>query len=221
MVGVVVEDAHPAGLAAQLEPARRAARTRRAPAATAARSNPASLERRERAGRVQAVVLTGNGEREVDRLELVAAHDPGVREAGEPLGEERLDLGARGERRVVVEVDVRDDGDLGGKRRRPSGRTRRPRPRTSRSPARAWPPSCGISPPIANDGSSPSRSRQKAIIAAVVVFPCAPETTIERRRARELGQEVGAGAPRDPPGVRRRDDGLEPGRRLPGLRARP
>src|SRR5690242_3576703 len=30
------------------------------------------------------------------------------------------------------------------------------------------------------DGSSPSRSRQNAIIALVVVLPCAPATTIER-----------------------------------------
>src|SRR5919201_4047914 len=49
------------------------------------------------------------------------------------------------------------------------------------SPARALPPSWGISPPIRNAGSCPSRSRQKAIIPAVVVFPCAPATTIDGR----------------------------------------
>ena len=49
-------------------------------------------------------------------------------------------------------------------------------------PARAWVPSCGISPPIANDGSRPRRSRTNAIIAVVVVLPWAPATTIESAR---------------------------------------
>src|ERR1051325_450603 len=51
------------------------------------------------------------------------------------------------------------------------------------SPARALPPSWAISPPMRNAGSSPSRSRQNAIIPAVVVLPCAPATTMERRAA--------------------------------------
>ena len=49
------------------------------------------------------------------------------------------------------------------------------------SPVPALPPSCGTSPPISQAGSRPSRARQKAIIAAVVVLPCAPATTIASR----------------------------------------
>ena len=41
-------------------------------------------------------------------------------------------------------------------------------------------------------GSRPSRSRTKAIIAAVVVLPCAPATTIARE-ADELGEELARG----------------------------
>ena len=54
-------------------------------------------------------MLARDTKREVDRLELVAADDLG--DMREPAVEELLHLGARRERRVVVEVDVEDDGD--------------------------------------------------------------------------------------------------------------
>ena len=73
------------------------------------------------------------------------------------------------------------------------------------SPAPALPPSCGISPPTSQAGSSPSSASTKAIIAVVVVLPCAPATTIERRERDELGEEVGArDVPGDAPGTRSR-----------------
>src|SRR5439155_23580993 len=53
---------------------------------------------------------SGHRELEVDRLELVAAHD--LRHLGEPALEELLELGGGSEGCVVVEVDVRDYGDL-------------------------------------------------------------------------------------------------------------
>jgi len=43
------------------------------------------------------------------------------------------------------------------------------------------PPSCGTSPPTIHAGSRPVSRSAKATIAVVVVFPCAPVTTIERR----------------------------------------
>jgi hypothetical protein len=60
------------------------------------------------------VVVTRNGELEVHGGELVAPHDLGDRL--EPPLELRLELGGGGERRVVVELDVRDDRDVGGER---------------------------------------------------------------------------------------------------------
>src|SRR3954463_10893839 len=62
-------------------------------------------------------------------------------------------------------------------------------------PARALPPSWGISPPIRKAGSSPSRSRQNAIIPLVVVFPCAPATTIERRSETSSATSSARGRP--------------------------
>ena len=46
-----------------------------------------------------------------------------------------------------------------------------------------------------NAGSSPSRSRQKAIIALVVVLPCAPATTIVRRCATSSASRSARGRP--------------------------
>ena len=60
-------------------------------------------------------------------------------------------------------------------------------------PRPAFPPSCGTGPPTRNVGSSPRRSRrQNAIIAAVVVLPCAPATTIDGRSRDELGKQLTA-----------------------------
>jgi hypothetical protein len=74
VMGVVVEHAHTAGLAAQLE----------APAGAGefgdvrsglVRRNPGQLERGQRSRCVAAVVLSGQGQLEVDRRQVVAAND--------------------------------------------------------------------------------------------------------------------------------------------------
>ena len=79
-----------------------------------ARGDARELERGERGGGVAAVVLARHRELELDGLELLGAHD--LRHVREPLLEERRHLGARAERRVVVEVDVQEDRDLGPER---------------------------------------------------------------------------------------------------------
>ena len=73
-----------------------------------------ALERGQRGRCVAAVVLAGDGERAFVRREVVAAHD--CRHVHEPALEEQLHLGPRPERRVMVEVDVRHDGDAGSER---------------------------------------------------------------------------------------------------------
>ena len=75
------------------------------------------------------------------------------------------------------------------------------------SPAPALPPSCAISPPTSQAGSRPSSASTKAIIPVVVVFPCAPATTIERRSETSSARK----SARDRPGdgrIRARDDDL-------------
>ena len=79
----------------------------------------------------------------------------------------------------MVEVDVGEHGDLG--RQGCDGPVRLVSfDDEPAAPALAFAPSCGTSAPMSHAGSSPRRSRQKAIIAAVVVFPCTPATTIAR-----------------------------------------
>src|SRR5439155_3025560 len=68
------------------------------------------LEGRQRRGRVAPVVLAGHGQVELDRRELLRADD--VRYLAQPVLEERLDLGAGAEGRVVVKVHVEERGDL-------------------------------------------------------------------------------------------------------------
>ena len=116
------------------------------------------------------------------RLEVGAPddrHPPAARRASR---EELLDLGQRRERRVVVELDVRDDRDLGRVARAASGRTRHPRRRASPSPARR----CRRAAARRRRSGTPGRGRAvetNAIIDAVVVLPCAPATTIAGRSA--------------------------------------
>ena len=77
------------------------------------------------------------------------------------------------------------------------------------SPAPALPPSWAISPPTSHAGSRPSSARTNAIIPVVVVFPCAPATTIARRSETSSARNSArrrAGHRR----VRARDDGLPP-----------
>ena len=169
----------------------------RKPASALGRGVPVEarqLERRQRARGVQPVVRPGHGEVESTGSSVPAPDDvaPG-RPAAQPL-EAPLELGGRGERGVVVELDVRHDRDL---RRQPEHRAvglvaldDEPAARPSARCRRA----AGPRPRSRNEGSSPSAVEQKAIIAAVVVFPCAPATTIERRRRDELGEELRAAA---------------------------
>jgi hypothetical protein len=56
-------------------------------------------------------VLSRHRELDRHRHELLSPHD--VRHAAEPVLEERLDLGAGYERRVVIQVDVEKHCDLG------------------------------------------------------------------------------------------------------------
>ena len=73
--------------------------------------DPGQLEHGERGGGIAAVVLAGDRELERDGLQRLAADD--VRYVREPLLEERLaHLRLRAEGRVMVEVDVEEDGDL-------------------------------------------------------------------------------------------------------------
>ena len=80
-------------------------------------------------------------------------------------------------------------------------------------PARAFEPSWGTAPPMRNAGSRPSSCRQNAIIAAVVVLPCAPATTIDRRDDTSSARS----SPRDRParGPRTRSRRRAPSRPAP------
>ena len=114
-MAVVVEHRDPAALADELEAAVGALEPReRRLGAAAVDADPD--ERLERRGGVPAVVLARDGELEVDRLELPAADD--LRHLGEPRVDRLLQLGRRAVRRVVVELDVRHDGDAGPERER-------------------------------------------------------------------------------------------------------
>ncbi len=109
VVRVVVVDPNASGLARELEPARRAAEAAERLGGLGPRDT-GELERGERGGGVDPVVGARDGQRELHRLELPAAHD--VRHLRRPAAEQLLDLGLGREGRVVVELDVGDDGDL-------------------------------------------------------------------------------------------------------------
>src|SRR5712691_10046500 len=63
------------------------------------------------------------------------------------------------------------------------------------SPVPAFPPSCGTSAPISQAGSRPSSLSEKAIMALVVVLPCAPATTIESRSETSSASSSARGFP--------------------------
>src|SRR6266508_1482464 len=109
MVRVVVEHVHTARLATMLEPPSRAREACELRLGLLS-CHSHELQSRERGGRVSAVVLARQGQLEVDRLQLLPTDD--LRNLGEPALEELIDLGARGELRMVIEVDIRDDRDL-------------------------------------------------------------------------------------------------------------
>ena len=62
-------------------------------------------------------------------------------------------------------------------------------------PVPALPPSCGTTPPTIHAGSLAVSRRAYAIIAVVVVFPCAPVTTIDGRVATSSARNSARGVP--------------------------
>ena len=116
MVGVVVDDAHAAGFPARLEPPPRAAelgerRQRVLPRHArelGARSAVAALRR---------LCSPGTASSAASGSELLPVDNLSLRQPREPVLEECLDLRPRTERRMVVEIEVRDHGDLGRERR--------------------------------------------------------------------------------------------------------
>ena len=68
------------------------------------------VERSQGGGSVAAVVLARHRELKPNRLELPATND--LRHFGEPALEQLLHLRRGSEGGVVIELDVRDDGDL-------------------------------------------------------------------------------------------------------------
>ena len=63
------------------------------------------------------------------------------------------------------------------------------------SPAPAFAPSWGTSPPTIQLGSRPVARSAKAIMAAVVVLPCAPATTIALFEATSSASSSALGRP--------------------------
>ena len=62
-------------------------------------------------------------------------------------------------------------------------------------PTPALPPSCGTIPPMIHAGSRPVSWSTNAIIAAVVVLPCAPPTTIAGWAATSSARKAARGIP--------------------------
>ena len=75
--------------------------------------DPREPQRCERARGILAIVLPGDSEANVSRLEVGAPDDRRSAKLGDPTAKALFELGQGGERRVVVQLDVRDDGDLG------------------------------------------------------------------------------------------------------------
>src|SRR5205814_2071653 len=108
--------ANPAGLATVLEPPPGPAKlTQRYGRVVAGETR--ELERGQRTRRVQTVVLARHGELEVDRLQLSSPNDMPRGQTPGPGLKGLVHLGRRRKGRVMVEVDIRDDGDLGGERK--------------------------------------------------------------------------------------------------------
>ena len=157
-----------------------------------------------------AVVLAGHGERELDRLELPSPH--GLRSPREPVLEEGGELRFRPVRRVVVELDVRDGGDLGSQERDRAIRL----VALDDEPAL---PHARVPAELRHDPADDPRR---------IVAELAQDVRDHRGRRRlsvraadddraaqrdELREELGARPPLDTSRVRRRDDDLEARRR--------
>src|SRR5437763_3099888 len=108
MVRVAVEHLDAAGATLRLEPAADAGEagkhTRGVPAVDACQ-----LERGERGGRVDAVVVAAHRELEVERFELLGAYDVG--HMRQPLLEQLPDGRTRPERCMVIEIDIQQYRD--------------------------------------------------------------------------------------------------------------
>src|SRR5262245_25529169 len=113
MVRVTVEDLGAARLTTALQPAAHATELAQDGRGLFPRV-AGQLERGQRDRGVPAVVLARHGELDLGWVEVLSAH--GLRRPPEPVREQRLDLDARGELGVVVEVDVRDYRDLRAER---------------------------------------------------------------------------------------------------------
>src|SRR5438132_5021029 len=114
MMSVVVVDLDAARLAALFEPARSAAEVGEHRTGLPL-LDTRELERGERARGVPPVVLAGNRKWSAVRIEVLSSDD--LRNGVEPPLEQLRDLRTGGKRRVMVEVDVRDDRDPRSQRR--------------------------------------------------------------------------------------------------------
>jgi hypothetical protein len=160
-------------------------------------------------------VLAGKDQREVDRLEVVAADD--LRHLPQPRLEQPLDLRERTKLGVVVEVDVRDDGDP---RTEPLDRPvrlvpfhdepPRPGPRVPAQLRHLAADQKGRVPPEPVEDVRDHRRRRRLPVRA-----CDDDRVLQRD---ELGQELRAGATRHAPREGRGDDRLEAVRRRRRLR---
>src|SRR4051794_26855309 len=112
MVRVAVEHGDTACFASPLEPAACPLELHDRALCVGA-GDACELECRERCGGVPAVVLAGHRERKLDGLEILRTHD--VRYVLEPPLEKRLHLDATAEGRMMIEVDVEKNGDLGAR----------------------------------------------------------------------------------------------------------
>ncbi len=121
MVSVVVVEPHATRFPTKIEPAARPGEVPESADSVRLR-DPRELQGCKRTRRIPAIVLAWDSEANVSRLEVGAPHDRRFDTLGDPAAKALLELGQRGERRVVVELDVRDDGDLGLEREgRPIG----------------------------------------------------------------------------------------------------
>ena len=217
VVAVVVDHANAAALADELEPPPDSRERRRSHAPRRARSTPASSSAASAAAAFVRLCSpgtassrsTGSSSQPRTTAGALASHSL----------EERRELGLRGVRRMVVELDVRHDGDL-----RPQERDR----------------AVGLvalddEPALARAGVPAELRDDPADDPRRIVAELAEDVRDHRRRRRlavraadddraaqrdELGEELGARATLDASGVRRRDDDLEARRAAPARRRR-
>ena len=210
MVGVVVVDVDTSGLAAMFEPARRAAKLCQH-ACGFLTAHSGELERCERGRRVAPVVVARNRQRSVVRSELLSAHV--CRDFCEPVLEKLGDFCVRAECRVMVEVDVRQDGDaraqLGD---RPVGLVSlHDQPSLSGPGVPAELRHVGADQPARVAAELLQREGDHGARRRLAVRPCDHDRVSQRD---ELGEQLGTGLPGDASRERRRRERLPTLRRL-------